>query len=1196
MITSSETKSNRPANHVGTSHYLDSRGDFLEDNPDTVFRMTRDGVILEYFAGSGTRPFRPPEELLGRSLSEIMPAETANFLLPRIAETIDSQKIQYCYISLPYDDVLVDYQARLVPGKTNELYAIVRNLTEEETARQGQALLQVILAHIPAAIVLTDAHGIVKRWCGSAEAIFGYSESEAIGKSFASILKLIENPFTLLNNWDSTQGGRWTSEITAHGKDGQPIDILLEAAEVVRPNGGYDGFVLTCSNLTSQRQAEAMAAKVHKQQEAILNNIPDIAWLKDTESRYVMVNAPFAEACGFSQAEVVGKIDFDLWPREIAEKYRKDDKEVMASGETRRLEEPIVFVDGSRLIIETIKTPVYDIDGLVIGTTGIARDVTAKARAEKAMRESENRYRTLFDSSAVAFLLIRQYQITDCSEQACRLFGLTRDQIIGMTIADISPIDQPDGKSSHEAIRIRLDAGHEGTQQRLNWRFRGGNGELLETEMCLKQIQVDSESAIVAEIRDVTQRLKSELRVQDHLRFLQQLIDSIPTPVFYKDIAGVFVGCNRSFESSIGMSRGEIIGRTAAAIFNESESTLIVQQDERVLQSGKTESWEGRLTFSDGAAHDVVLYQAAYRNTEGKLGGLVGTILDISDRKKAEETLRESEERYRSLVENTVEGIGIVDLEDRCLFANRSAEEIFGVPPGTLVGRRIAEFTTAEQYDMIIETVATRKGNEASRYQMEITRQDGSSRSLIISSANRYDAQGEHCGAFAIFRDITERQKFEQKLRESEEKLRVAQRIGRIGHWELEVESGALMFSDQMYDIFELDRSIEQLNSMDLWRKYYGNELDKISEAIENATKSLKPINLDCSITLPESGRKKFVQLQGAPIVDENGTVFRIVGTLQDITDRKRIEMALRESEERFRLAISSSGMIVSHQNHELQYEWIFNPDPDTELEDFEVEAHEPLFWPDEVDRVVKMKKRVLSTGVGERTEYRAFVQNSRRFYDLNIEPRRDMHGQIIGITNISIDITARKHAERSLSESHRLLTALMTNLPGMIYRCRNDVDRTLEFASDGCYNLTGFPVEDLIGSKKLTFGGLIHPDDRESTNRQLQAALDAGEQYELTYRILGADGKERWVWEHGWAEGDFAQGKVSLQGLILDVTEQKSEDERRIKLTAAVEQAAEAIMITDTEGRIQYVNPAFEEITGFSQSEVLGKNPADHE
>ena len=134
--------------------------------------------------------------------------------------------------------------------------------------------------------------------------------------------------------------------------------------------------------MTDQKKAEEALKEAQLQQRAILDNIPDIAWLKDRDSRFVMVNESFGRACGVPPLDLVGKTDLDIWPSELAEGYRAADREVMECGRSKRWEEPLSDSEGNPHWIETIKTPIFNETGEVIGTAGIARDITERRRAE----------------------------------------------------------------------------------------------------------------------------------------------------------------------------------------------------------------------------------------------------------------------------------------------------------------------------------------------------------------------------------------------------------------------------------------------------------------------------------------------------------------------------------------------------------------------------------------------------------------------------------------------------------------------------------------------------------------------------------------------------------------------------------------------------------------------------------------------
>ncbi len=133
-----------------------------------------------------------------------------------------------------------------------------------------------------------------------------------------------------------------------------------------------------------------------------------------------------------------------------------------------------------------------------------------------------------------------------------------------------------------------------------------------------------------------------------------------------------------------------------------------------------------------------------------------------------------------------------------------------------------------------------------------------------------------------------------------------------------------------------------------------------------------------------------------------------------------------------------------------------------------------------------------------------------------------------------------RREVQRELSEKERVLATLMSNLPGMAYRCRNERDRPMEFVSEGCREFTGYAAEDLVNSARVTYGDLIHPEDREAVWAEVQAGLEAHGSFHLMYRISAAGGAEKWVWEQG--SGVFADDGtlLALVGLVTDITERK--------------------------------------------------------
>jgi PAS domain S-box-containing protein len=135
-----------------------------------------------------------------------------------------------------------------------------------------------------------------------------------------------------------------------------------------------------------KKRAERKLHRTLIRQNAILDNIPDMAWLKDKEGKFLAVNGPFARACGISRDELLGKTDLDFWPRDLAQRYREDDEQVMKTRKRKNIEETLVHTEGRDVWIETIKSPIFDENGEVMGTTGIARDITERKQMAEELR------------------------------------------------------------------------------------------------------------------------------------------------------------------------------------------------------------------------------------------------------------------------------------------------------------------------------------------------------------------------------------------------------------------------------------------------------------------------------------------------------------------------------------------------------------------------------------------------------------------------------------------------------------------------------------------------------------------------------------------------------------------------------------------------------------------------------------------
>lgn len=189
------------------------------------------------------------------------------------------------------------------------------------------------------------------------------------------------------------------------------------------------------------------------------------------------------------------------------------------------------------------------------------------------------------------------------------------------------------------------------------------------------------------------------------------------------------------------------------------------------------------------------------------------------------------------------------------------------------------------------------------------------------------------------------------------------------------------------------------------------------------------------------------------------------------------------------------------------------------------------------------------------------------------------------------------QNAIQALHENQRILKTLMSNLPGLAYRCRNDRDWTMEFVSEGCFDLTGYQPEDLLQNRKLSYAQLIHLEDREAVWEGVLHALKQNQPFRLQYRIVTAKGEQRWVWEQGRGVMSEAGELIALEGFIHDISDrvraQKNLRESEQRFRRFTEAAVEGISILE-DGILLDANPAYAKLFGYNLEVIVGRSVLD--
>lgn len=327
---------------------------------------------------------------------------------------------------------------------------------------------------------------------------------------------------------------------------------------------------------------------------------------------------------------------------------------------------------------------------------------------------------------------------------------------------------------------------------------------------------------------------------------------------------------------------------------------------------------------------------------------------------------------------------------------------------------------------------------------------------------------------------------------------------------------------------------------------------------------------------------ERILHTKKIPIMDKNGIPQYLLGISEDITEIKKVEEKLKLLAHAIQSA--SEGISITDMNSNLLFVneafiSLYGYE-ESELIGKNIGLVRPLKLPDEMLKNVElltMSGRWTGELINKKkdgTEFPILLTTSSILNE---------NGEPYALVGIIRDITERKRIEDTLRENQRILSTLMSNLPGMAYRCKNDSVWTMEFVSEGSLPLTGYMPEDLLQSKIISYGDLIHPDDRKLVWDAVQEGITKKQFYRMEYRLITAGGIEKWVWEQGQGIYSELGELLGLEGFISNITERKHAEEllfsKTILLETQMESSIDGILVVDDNAKVVMLNRRFCEL-----------------
>ena len=623
------------------------------------------------------------------------------------------------------------------------------------------------------------------------------------------------------------------------------------------------------------------------------------------EKGWIQVNNRICFIMGYSRDEIVRMTWTEIThPDDLAADLEQFSRVLSGEIEQYNMEKRFIRKNGSVVWTNLSVGCVRNVDGSVDHIVAVIQDITSSKLAEKALKESEEKYRTLFENAGEAIFVAQDGRVVFLNPMTTLISGYSGEEFTSRPFTDFIHADDRDMIVDRHIRRLR----GEDIPRSYDFRALHKNGGFLWVQLDTILISWQGKPATLNFMTDITDRKRAEEEVHRVNTLLNSIVENIPNMIFLKDARELrFTRFNRAGEELLGHSRGDLLGKNDYDFFPKEQADFFTQKDREVLRGKEiVDIQEEPLQTRNKGERTLHTKKVPILNANGEPEYLMGISEDITDRKQAADELRASEEKYRLIFEHSPLGLLSFDEKGAIVACNNNFVEIIGSSREKLIGLNMLKLPNEKVVLAVKNALKGSPGFYEGDYSSVTAKKITPVRCLF---APMDSGGGRISGGVGIIEDITDRKQAQEALRERESFLQKIFDILPVGLWFVDKNGNLMRGNPAGVKIWGAEPHVapSEYGVFRARRLPSGKEIAPDDWALVHTIKYGMTIVDELLEIDAFDGKKKVILNYTAPVMDDHGEIQGAIVLNQDITDRKRAEEQLQQTLESLRKSVNTT-------------------------------------------------------------------------------------------------------------------------------------------------------------------------------------------------------------------------------------------------------------------------------------------------